>query len=125
MPELPALSHAPEIPLPHHQSQPDEYRVLSVLNAVPLGALLLLELAGLRPPPEPGKPRPPVTEAHRALLRRLTQAGRMHWVRYGRDGCGYILTEPGTRYLNDNFERYGPAFAPRRGPALAELVQRR
>lgn len=110
------------------QGLPHEYRLLSVFSCAPLKSTPALEAAGLRlpvtdstDPQDPG--RAPISDAHRALLRRLTTDGRIRWVTWGGpDGPGYVLTGIGEAALEVYHQRYGPAHAPRRAPALAEVL---
>lgn len=108
---------------------PFEYRLLSVFSCTPLMSIPALEAAGLRVPvtnpSDPHDPgRAPMSDAHRALLRRLSTDGRIRWVTWGPDGPGYVLTGYGEGALEIYHQRYGPAHAPRRGPALADLLAR-
>lgn len=108
---------------------PDPYRLLAVFSGVPLKSLPALEAAGLRlPVTDPADPqdpgRAPVSDAHRALLRRLVESGRIRWVNWGPpEGCGYVLTGIGEVCIDEYFQRYGPAHSPRRGPPLIDVAR--
>ncbi|WP_104992703.1 hypothetical protein [Deinococcus sp. NW-56] len=107
--------------MPHHQPLPDTYRLLSVLSGIPLKTVPALKLAGLWTQDDAA----PITDAQRALLRQLTTDGRVRWVTWGPDGEGYVLTGYGEAALDVYHQRYGPANAPRRGPALASVIEAR
>lgn len=109
---------------------PVEYRLLSVFSCDPLDVLPALEAAGLRSPDDR---RRPISDGERRLLRDLTTHARIRWVtwpRAGRPGqpghtperSGYILTGIGECALEVYHQQYGPAHAPRRAPALADVL---
>ncbi|CAM3664641.1 hypothetical protein [Deinococcus frigens] len=107
---------------------PDTYRLLATFSGVPLKTLPALEAAALRlpitDPSDPNDPgRAPISDHHRALLRQLAGSGRIRWVSWGPDGCGYVLTGHGELALDEYARRYGPAHTPRRGPSLAEVAR--
>lgn len=100
---------------------PDLYRLLAVFSGIPLQSAPALEAAGLRASGDATE----ISDHHRALLRLLTHQGRIVWVTWGPDGCGYVLTGYGETALDVYHQRYGPAHAPRRGPSLAQLLRER
>ncbi|THF69601.1 hypothetical protein E7T06_11335 [Deinococcus sp. Arct2-2] len=55
---------------------PDTYRLLAVFNLIPLKSLIALEFAELRQAGDSLE----ISDAHRALLRRLSNEGRIRWV---------------------------------------------
>lgn len=106
---------------------PDTYRLLAVFSGIPLKSVPALEAAGLRVPvTDPTDPKDPgraeISDHHRALLQRLANDGRIRWVSWGPDGCGYVLTGEGEVAIDGYFQRYGPAHAPRRGKSLREIA---
>lgn len=106
---------------------PDTYRLLAAFSGVPLKTLPALEAAGLRlpvtDPSDPDDPgRTPISDHHRALLRQLAGSGRIRWVSWGPDGCGYVLSGHGEVALDEYAQRYGPAYTPRRGKTLADVA---
>jgi len=99
--------------LPHAQSLPDTYRLLSVFSGIPLKSVAALKLAGLWAQDDSA----PISDHLHALLRRLSDDGRIRWVAWGPDGEGYVLTGYGAAALDNYHQTYGPA--------LAEVLERR
>ncbi|MFC4636969.1 hypothetical protein [Deinococcus hohokamensis] len=100
---------------------PELYRLLAVFSGLPLKTLPALEAAGLRVPGGASE----ISDAHRALLRLLTQQARIRWVTWGPTGPGYVLTGYGETALDVYHQRYGPAHAPRQAPPLGPLARHR
>lgn len=106
-------------PEPKPNRLPDMYRLLAVFSGVPKTTMNALQDSGLWTQ-EKGAA---ISNYQRGLLRMLDIEGRIRWVSWGPDGCGYVLTGEGEVALDTYAQRYGPAHAPRRGPSLAEVAQ--
>ncbi|MDL2342583.1 hypothetical protein QOL99_00270 [Deinococcus sp. MIMF12] len=117
------MTHTAERPQeirPVPSGLPHLYRLLAVFSGIPKPPALAVKDAGLWTQDE----HAPLTDHHRALLRRLAEDGRVQWVTWGPDGPGYVLTGYGEIALESYRQRYGPAYAPRRGPSLGEIAAR-
>ncbi|GAA5515073.1 hypothetical protein Dcar01_03837 [Deinococcus carri] len=111
--------HPQEAPRPA-PSLPHIYRLLAVFSGVPTPPVPALKRAGLWLQDDHAE----MTQYQRGLLRILANDGRIRWVTWGSDGPGYVLTGYGETALDAYQQRYGPAYAPRRGPALGEIARR-
>ena len=90
--------------MPHHQNQPDQYRLLAVFSGQPHEPIQALQRSGL------AVCHASVTEYARRTLGRLVDEQLIRWVNWTESGAkGYVLTGRGEVQLDHWFALYGPA----------------